>query len=273
MTEGFASDWLSLRAPADQRARAWPLVDSLAAHLRPRLAARPDKALAITDLGAGAGNNLAALAPRLADLGLTAQHWRLVDADASLLAEAAGRPRPPDTGVETIQGDLAGDLGTLIGPRPDLITASALIDLAGAAWIERLAALAFTRRAAVLIVLSYDGRQSWSPPHADDADVHAAFDSDQRGDKGLGPALGPHAHDYMVERLREAGFVVEDAASDWQLAAPRDSALIAELSRGTGGAVGDTLGPRASRWADARQNAEAAMVGHKDLVAWLPDIA
>ncbi|MEM9783395.1 MAG: class I SAM-dependent methyltransferase [Pseudomonadota bacterium] len=268
MSDSFAADWLALRATADARARASTLVDRLAPVLSRRAGGC---VLNITDLGAGAGNNLAYLAPMLADHGLARQRWRLVDADAALLAKAAERRMPDGIAVETAEADLAADLDASIGRETDLVTASALIDLAGSAWIERLAAAVFARRLPVLIVLSYDGRQAWAPPHPADDAILAAFNTDQRRDKGLGPSLGPDAHDYLYQRLVEAGFIVEDAASDWTLSAPADAALIAELAKGTGQALEPHLGAEARDWATARQTAERAMIGHRDLLAWPPD--
>ncbi|MEM6487579.1 MAG: SAM-dependent methyltransferase [Pseudomonadota bacterium] len=287
----FSVDWLSLREGADSRARATALTRGLGDRLRARTGAR---ALTVLDLGAGAGNNLRYLAPLLGG----PQRWRLVDADAALLARAAAAP-PLGVTVETVQADLAQGLAPdlahglapdftqgrapevapglthglapLLQPRPDLVTASALIDLCGAAWLDGLAASLAAAGLPALIVLSYDGRQAWDPPHADDTAVIEAFHADQRRDKGLGPALGPGAHAALAATLAERhGFEVTEAASDWDLRAATDGALIAALAEGTADAAAAALGPRAATWGRARRDAAAARVGHRDLLAWPP---
>jgi len=270
---GFCADWLALRAGADARARDRGLAARLAAHL----AGKP--ALRVLDLGAGTGANMRATAPLIP----APQHWLLVDNDAALLARAEAPPGVgpgigpavgpgvgPGVEIERREADLAAELGGLFDPAPDLVTASAFLDLCGADWLDRLAAAVVAADAALYAVLSYDGRESWSPPDPLDARVLAAFHADQRHDKGLGPALGPAAHAHLAERLRDAGCRVFEAPSDWRLAAPGDAALIAALATGSAAAVRPALGPAAEIWRDARIAARAVTIGHRDLLALPP---
>ncbi len=253
----FAADWLALRAPADRRARN----PAVAAALARAVAGRGP--LRILDLGAGTGATMHALAPLLPG----PQTWVLADADAGLLARAT----PPDGArLETVEADLAAGLAPLLAPPPDLVTASALLDLAGAAWLEGLAAALARHRLPLLAALSYTGTEDWEPAHPLDAAVRAAFHADQGRDKGLGPALGPRAHRHLVRALRAAGCTVIEGPSDWRLEAPRDAALIAELARGTAAAVAPRLGDRAEAWRAARAGASRVRVSHSDLLALPP---
>ena len=256
---GFSADWLALRAGADARARDPGLGARLGAYFAGRGAVR------VLDLGAGSGANLRATAPMIA----APQHWLLADHDAALLARAGAAP---DATIERREVDLAGDLAGLFDPAPDLVTASALLDLCGADWTGRLAALAAACGAALYVVLSYDGREDWRPPHALDAEVLAAFQADQRRDKGLGPALGPEAHAHLGATLRGHGYRVFEAASDWDLAQPDDAALIAALADGSADAVEDAIGAdRAGVWRAARLAARSVTIGHRDLLALPPE--
>lgn len=253
---GFSPDWLALRADADARARDPGLVAALDAHF----AGRP---IAVIDIGAGTGANLRATAPRLS----APQSWLLVDNDAALLGRANG---PAGVVVETLVADLAEELEDLFDPAPDLVTASAFFDLCGEEWIQRLVAAIWATGAAFYTNLTYDGRETWAPPHPDDAAVLAAFHADQRRDKGLGAALGPDTHAALAQAFRAAGYRVSEAASDWQLTAPRDAELIAALAAGTAGAVTPALGPAATEWGRARGQATSVMIGHRDLLALPP---
>lgn len=251
---GFDAGWLALRAPADARARNADLARQVAAHMQ------GGPAPAILDLGAGTGNNMAALVPLLP----AGQRWRLVDSAPDLLARAAP---PPGVHASRVCADLARDLEGLFAPRPDLVTASALFDLGGADWIDRLVGLLARQCCPLYAVLTYDGRARWVPAHPLDAAALDAFHANQRRDKGLGPALGPDAHAYLAARLAEAGYTVVEGASDWRLAAPCDAALIAALAEGVAAAIRSRLGERADAWLAARRRAEAAWIGHRDLLA------
>ena len=255
----FSADWLALRADADRLARNAGLAADLAAWAEGR------EDLRVLDLGSGTGANLAALASLLP----AAQHWVLADSDADLL----GQVTPPEgIDVEQRVTDLGSGLGTLFQPAPDLVTASAFFDLCGAGFVDDLVARTGRAGAAFHTVLSYDGREDWSPPHPLDEAVLAAFHADQARDKGLGPALGPKATDYLARAFEAAGYRVTTGASDWQLSAVQDAALIAALARGSADAVAPVLGTEtAQAWHTARARAERIMIGHQDLLALPPD--
>jgi SAM-dependent methyltransferase len=195
MSERFQADWLALREPADHRARALSLVHRLQAWS----GRRP---LNILDLGAGTGSNLRFLAPLLP----VGQHWTLVDHDAALLA----RVTTSVAGVawRGIQADLAEWPRFTADPAPDLVSASALLDLVPAAWLDSLVEVCRTSEAACLMALSYDGSSAWSAADPDDAAVLAAVNAHQERDKGLGAALGPRAPEQLARRFRAAGFAV-----------------------------------------------------------------
>jgi len=262
---GFEAGWLALRAGADARARDKGLAARMGAHLKGR------RALRVLDLGAGSGANLRATAALIE----APQHWLMADHDAGLLARAGAAPGTtvaPDITFERREVDLAGDLASLFDPAPDLVTASAFLDLCGADWTGRLAALTAACGAALYAVLSYDGREDWRPPNALDAEVLAAFHADQRRDKGLGPALGPEAHAHLGARLRGHGYRVFEGSSDWDLAQPADAALIAALADGSADAVEDAIGAdRAGDWRAARLAAQSVTIGHRDLLALPPE--
>lgn len=260
MTESFGSDWLALREAADRRARATALPLELEGYLR-----AIGDTVTILDIGAGAGNNMRVLGTAMT----LPQRWRLVDADSALLHEALRRA-PPQLSVETVIADLAGGVDAVLDPAPAAVTASAFFDLCSAAWIDRFVEALAARRLPLLAVLTYDGRQSWSPPMEEDAVIREAFHADHHRDKGFGVALGPDAHDHLAAALRAAGYSVLEADSPWSLTHDRDAALIAALAEGTAAAVAPALGAVAERWRVARRDAEAVFIGHRDLLALPP---
>ena len=259
---GFSADWLALRAGADARARDRGLAARLGGHFADVGEMR------VLDLGAGSGANLRATAP-LIEAG---QHWLLADNDAGLLARAQPIPNTsPKISIERREADLAVELPGLFDPVPDLVTASAFFDLCGMDWIGQVVSLVAASGAALYAVLTYDGREEWRPPHPLDAEILAAFHADQRRDKGLGPALGPGAHAELVSRLRDHGYLVLEATSDWELRRPGDRELIAALVEGEVAAVAGAVGAeRSSQWRTARIGAQGVTIGHRDLLALPP---
>ena len=253
----FSSDWLALRAPFDAAARATPLERTLSDWLAGRFAG---ETVPIVDLGAGSGNNLAHLSPRLA----VEQRWTLIDADRALL-DAAARRHPA---AEVRQGDLAGDLALLIPEGTGLVTASALIDLVSRAWLDKLVDRVREVGCALLVVLTYDGRIAWDRETVVDAQIRDLVNRHQRGDKGLGPALGPDAPDALSTLLDG----VETAQSDWQVG-PRDDAMRQALVDGWAGAAAEIApenGDTISDWrARAASEPRRLIVGHADQL-WLP---
>lgn len=253
----FSPEWLALRRDADDRARSAALTTELVR----AVAGRP--ALRILDLGCGAGANLAALAPRLPGR----QTWVLADNDPDLLS----RIRPPaGVGVELRHADIAGDLDALFDEAPDLVTASAFFDLCGASLADRIVRRVVAAGAIFHTVLTYDGRETWTPSDPLDGPVIEAFLADQRRDKGLGPALGPAAVAHLARALRGSGYQVRLEPSDWDLRAPADAAMIGELADGHAAAARAALGSAAETWRSKRQSASRAIIGHRDLLALPP---
>ncbi len=207
MTEPFAADWLDLREPYDRGARSGELLERLAAWRAGR------ESLRIVDLGAGTGSNLRCMSPALGGQ----QHWTLLELDPALIEAGEKRLAKATVGWEYRRLDLAADLERSVEGGADLITASALLDLVSEAWIERLVALQGRTGAALLLVLSVDGRIAWTPPDADDLCVAEAVNRHQLTDKGFGPALGPRAVEVLHRLLATADGQVLLSPSDWIL--------------------------------------------------------
>jgi hypothetical protein len=267
MNDRFQSTWLDLRESADHRARAPELVLSL------RAWARGKSFLHVLDLGAGTGSNMRFLAPRLD----VTQDWTLLDHDPDLLT----RVWLPATGYpvewSAVQGDLAHWREQVPIVRPDLVTASALIDLVSERWLQSFVAGCAEIAAAVYVALSYDGTVAWS--HADpvDPEVRAMVNAHQARDKGLGCALGPDASQRLADGLETMGYRVQTAASPWVLCS--ESVLLAEqLIAGWVEAASEQNPGRRDRYQawgirrldDVRSGRTRIQVGHQDLFA-LPE--
>lgn len=290
MSERFALDWLRLRESADLAARNPALARRFATAL-------PTRPLHLIDLAAGSGANTRALLPRIAG----DQHWRLIDRDRDLLAAQAdefthwarrqGYPitagggralidaRPAQWQIEAMPLDLDHDLATLGEIEFDGITAASFFDLVSQEWLARFVDLLAARRVPFLAVLTVDGRREWQPQLEDDALIAEAFASHQGRVKNFGAALGGAAPDALVALLRQAGFGVDRAASDWRLGSndrgPRDEALLAALIAGEADAAREAAPEAAGRidaWEKARRGLLAErrlglIVGHCDLLA------
>jgi SAM-dependent methyltransferase len=249
----FQADWLRLREPYDHAARSAALAAAFAEAVGP--------APRLVDLGCGTGSNLRYLAPRLP----AGQRWRLVDHDPALLEQArlAVPPLAVDASFHVL--DLAREL-------PDLesvtgITASALLDLASATWLDRVAR--WCRGRAVLIALTFDGRLTWQPAAAGDEAIRQRFIAHQRTDKGFGRALGAAAALHFASRLEAGGQRLFMATSDWRLAAA-DTPLLAATLEGIIAALAELDAPT-EPWAGLRRRQLAAgrlrlTVGHVDLL-------
>jgi SAM-dependent methyltransferase len=250
---GFSAEWLALREPADMAARD--------AGLLQRAAAAAGPAPVVVDLGCGTGSTWHALAPLLpADT-----RWRLVDNDPALL-DIAGTTVGDK--AECVVADLA-DIDALPLEGATLITASALLDLMPDTW---LSAFADRVNAPVYAALSYDGRMEWTPPDHRDATVTDAFNRHQRGDKGLGPALGPDAAERAASLFAARGFAVDQAESPWRLG-PDMADLHRELTRGIASAASEIGSADAAGWHHDRHEAAdqiACIVGHVDFLARPP---
>jgi SAM-dependent methyltransferase len=276
---GFSADWLTLREPADHRSRSLKLTGVLNSWFLQR------ETLSVVDLGCGTGSNLRATAELLP----TTQMWTLVDLDPALLAAArsalaAWADSATSTGdalqltkgsrtltVQFRQANLQDDLDTCLEPlsggHADLVTASALFDLASPEFIKRFAAAVAKRQAVFYTVLTYNGVQHWTPRSPIDQQLTGAFCRHQMADKGLGISAGPTAPVHLADQFQTHGYRVEEGDSPWRLG-PSDAALIAELATGFAEAVRQTKSlPPAELDAWIARKRTGAEVGHTDTLA------
>ena len=282
MNETFDADWLALREPFDAAARSVRLASQLASLLpaRPRL----------LDLGAGTGSLFRWLAPIIG----RAQVWTLADADEHLLESAFvacadwGAARgyaatwpggahnralvlhTPHGAwrIEALRVDLADAPGSLPLDRADAVVCSALLDLVGAAWLERMAA---SLRVPLLACLTVDGRDRWAPSHPLDRLVLGGFRRDQSRDKGLGHALGRDAPGALHRICATRGHTVRSAPSDWRI--PRDGHAMLGMLTTSHATVAARQRPAwrgdIEAWAQTRMAQVAAgrlaiRIGHRD---------
>ena len=150
-----------------------------------------------------------------------------------------------------------------------LVTAAALFDLTSRRWLERFVAGLTSLRLPLYTVLTYDGRETWQPPHPADARMLAAFKHHQHGDKGFGPAAGPEATDVLAEAFRKSGFAVSIGDSAWRIDETRHE-LAQVLAKGIADAVLETghVDPTTvADWLASKAQKPSALVGHHDLWA------
>jgi len=291
---GFSIDWLRLREPFDHAARkeASLAIAGQFARWRQR---STGKELRVVDLACGHGSNVRALAPRLGG----AQHWRLIDHDPALLAAvplalaewarqhgfgftvAAAAIDPPieicgpdfHATVVRQQVDLARDLATLEFGEAPLVTASALLDLVSASWLETLIGKAQSARSALLFALNVDGRSTWEPVDPGDGRVKELFDQHQRRDKGFGMALGPQAVGIALQQMAIAGYETLRMQTDWVIDGAHAAAMQLAMIEGMAAAALEqdpTARDEVQSWQDRRGFGIAASrlrVGHVDIVA------
>ncbi|MEM7778322.1 MAG: class I SAM-dependent methyltransferase [Pseudomonadota bacterium] len=258
---GFDPEWLALREPVDHA--------SINAALRRALVSRlqHNETISVVDLGCGTGSNLRGLAPWFQQR----QHWTLLDYDTALLAAAASAERPSNVSVATARHNLRdADLHSVFA-NADLVTAAAFFDLASLDLVQRVAAAAAQQRAVFYTVLTYDGIASWLPEHPADGDMRRLFNLHQRGDKGLGPALGPTATDALADAFAGHGYEVLRGRSPWVLA-PQNAQLRTQADTGWAGAVEETgqlSNAMIESWLQHRTTHPEAVtiVGHEDLLA------
>ena len=247
---GFSPEWLSLREPVDRQARD----DAL---LRRAVQAGGPQPV-IMDLGCGTGSTLRAMARHLP----SGTRWHLVDNDPALLQIASDQVQDARTHVLDLR-----DLSSLPLDGVTLVTASALLDLMPAHWVQELAALLARRGIGFYAALSYDGIMHWDPALADDAGIRDAFNKHQRGDKGLGPALGPEAAAAARQAFDNAGFDTTIADSPWRIDADH-AEMHAMLVEGIAMAATETGIGQADDWAHARiATGGLCTIGHQDLLA------
>jgi len=292
---GFSAAWLALREPVDHRSRNLTLqnqvVDFL--HRRPPVVSG---LLHITDLGSGTGSNLRALAPHFGPM----QNWTLVDYDTDLLraarttllswadgvldSNAPNLIREVGSFLESLEplgltknmkmitvqfrcADLLADYRSILNEPADLITAAAFFDLVAEPWLADFCA-ALSKP--LYTVLTYDGKETWSPPNALDADVLRAFHAHQSTDKGFGAALGPSGAERLQSLLQGMGFTTACAPSPWRMDY-HDCALMDQLAMGTAGAareMGVLENSGIDQWEQARRQASYCEIGHIDLFAY-----
>jgi SAM-dependent methyltransferase len=290
---GFSAEWLALREPFDREARRAATgsmeLPALAARLR-----RDAAVLAVLDLGCGTGANLRELAPRLGG----PQRWTLVDHDPALLdalpgalgdwarhnghalSQASGRLRLSGSGwsaeLDCVRSDLAAALDELPFARSHLVTASALLDLVSSHWLDALLERARSADAALWFALDVDGLVEWTPPIADDPDIHALFAAHQGRDKGFGAALGGTAVAVAAGRLVELGYEVHEAASDWHIDGSEGgpaAVMLRAIVQGMGAAATEQSPDEAIRigaWTKRRLSLierTRLRVGHREIVA------
>jgi SAM-dependent methyltransferase len=276
---GFSAEWLALREPADARARNKMLAAELAGRLSGCDAPR------FADLGCGTGSNLRAIALSLPPG--QRQHWRLFDHDPALLQAArhalcGWAENYEDTGegvrltkqgreldVQFCEANL--DAGIEALPQAgEIVTASAFFDLVSEGWISRFAKAVSKARAPVYAVLTYNGAETWLPPHPADGPILAAFHTHQGGDKGFGNAAGPRAARCLSAALEAEGYLLLSGESPWQLD-ENDRGMIEALAHGSASAVSELklVGEEAvAAWRETRCRAASCVIGHTDLLAW-----
>jgi hypothetical protein len=257
----FTADWLALREPADSRARSASVVRWVAEGLP------ADRVIKVLDLASGTGANVRYLIDRLSRL----QSWRLVDHDAVLLSVARDSA---GTEVSTHILDLAqlDRHATGLFAGCDLVTASALLDLVSESWLRTTIECCREMSAALLFALSYDGRMECEPRDPEDETIRVLVNRHQRTDKGFGPALGPMAAGRAAALLREAGYEVARAPSDWRLSG-EDLELQRQLIVGWAGAAAEIAPSDSASIADWRKRRLAhlaagrsrILVGHEDV--------
>jgi len=292
---GFSAAWLALREPVDHRSRNATLQNQVVDFLHQRAPVVPGL-LHITDLGSGTGSNLRALAPHFGAM----QSWTLVDYDADLLraarttllswadgvldsnipnliGEVGGFSGPVEPlviskNMKTIAvqfqcADLLADYRSILNEPADLITAAAFFDLVAEPWLTEFCA-ALTKP--LYTVLTYDGKETWSPPNATDADVLRAFHAHQSTDKGFGAALGPRGAERLQSLLQGKGYITACEPSPWRMDY-HERTLIEHLAMGTASAVqemGILENSVIDQWEQARRQASHCEIGHIDLFAY-----
>lgn len=276
---GFEPTWLGLREPHDHLARSAGLADRFAA----AVGANP----CLLDLGCGTGSNLRYLAPRISG----PQCWLCVDHDPRLLHAAPAALQTWSAARGWSSSDAGGDLvlarsdGDIViafacedlvhdslpeGTRFDGLTASALLDLTSAAWLDAFAARC--RMIPLLLALSFDGRLAFEPAAPEDGEIRERFVAHQRRDKGFGPALGPDAAPYLAEVLAGRGCDVVLEPADWRLG-PDERPLLEATLEGIVRAACEVVDDVSlERWARLRRCQLVAgdlrlTIGHLDLLA------
>ena len=234
---GFSIEWLNLREASDHKARDRHLLKTAANWLNDL----KSKDKVIVDLGSGTGSTIRGL-QRYTALAPSIQ-WRLVDNDPDLLAEAVHR-HSEEYSIESFLVDLSATQKLPL-ESVSLITASALLDLVSSNFIRDLCQLIKEknerRPLGFYSALNYDGCIKWTPFHPLDAAILINFNTDQRRDKGFGPALGPDATDFLKTQFHSTKFQCLSAKSPWLLGSA-DYLLTESLINGISGVAIQTGG-------------------------------
>jgi hypothetical protein len=169
--------------------------------------------------------------------------------------------------------DLARDLGRLAFGEAPLVTASALLDLVSAPWLQALIDQARAAQAAMLWGLTVDDRTAWAPADPDDALVQGLFTQHQGRDKGFGPALGPRAAEHALQQLALAGFDTQHTQTDWGIDGAVAPQMLRAMLEGLAAAAieqAPTAQDAVRAWQARRSAALGATrlrVGHVDILA------
>jgi len=229
--QGFSEQWLTLREPADHAARSDRLSKILAEW------STQHDSLNIVELGAGTGSNLRYLMPMLGKN----QQWVLVDNDPALLNHLPEILQPwadEQHAKLTVENNklqidhenysatvkiqllnLALQLSELPMKDVHLLTASALLDLTSATWLDQIAGLVAKHHCSCLFALNYNGNIHWQPELDGDDTIKTLLNLHQLKNKGFGNALGPEAGNYLVSALQQLGRNSETDDSDWSISA------------------------------------------------------
>ena len=270
----FSPAWLALREPADAAARNKDVLAACAKHFAGRVE------VTVCDMGAGTGSSLRAFAAILPPT----QHWTLIDYDArnllaarAALAAWADEAREDDAlvlkhagktiTVQTREMDFA-ETPACWPERTELVTASALFDLASADWIAKFTAALSAQKIPLLATLTANDAISAAPPHPLDAQISAAFHRHQLSDKGFGPSAGAAAAATLEQSLQKTGYVLTAGDSPWVL---QPSELLRATTEGMAAAVAETKALSADElaaWLDHQRTATTQLtIGHRDVFA------
>ncbi|MER0239498.1 class I SAM-dependent methyltransferase [Fulvimarina sp. MAC8] len=261
---GFEADWLTLREPADRRARDGALLKAAAEY-----AGRSSGP--VVDIGCGTGSTFRALNPLLPDN----QSWVFVDDDPLLLERArTALPEEARTRVTMRRANLAEPAEGIFSGAA-LVTASAFFDLVSADYIAGFAQALRRNAVDLYAALTVDGRITWERPHALDKAIVSAFKGDQGKDKGFGAGLGGDAAEVLENAFRSEGFEVRSAMSDWVLGSD-DVGLQDAFHHGFAEPAREQLGAgEIEKWlsfrASAARDGATVRVGHRDCLALTSD--